>query len=163
AFPLNLLTQAIPYDPALAQAIESVKLPPLRGGEALHALAFVRTAAHVTGDPKYDAYYRNVLVGQKRYLDAVTETSMMIDDLLHRKSMDVLEPLLVQFADNITVALDQYLATKIGFLAGPAALIIQAVLEPVFHSVGAGIKDAVRALRNPATPGAAAISQASLL
>jgi hypothetical protein len=162
-FPLNLITQAIPYDPALAQAIESVKLPPLRGGEALHALAFVRTAAHVTGDPKYDAYYRNVLVSQLGYLDAVTETSMMIDDILHGQSMDVLEALLVQFADNISAALDQYLAQKIGPLSIVAGAVIQAALEPIFHSVGAAIKDAVRAIRNPATPGNAAITTTSLL
>jgi len=102
----------VPYDPALVDAIKRVKLPPVRSGEALRALLMFTVAEHITKDPKYSAYKRDMLYGQRQFAQVIVKYGSLIDDMLEGRNLPVVRQTVEQLFNGVGTILAAYLKAK---------------------------------------------------
>ncbi|MHC4391480.1 MAG: hypothetical protein ACYS22_09185, partial [Planctomycetota bacterium] len=113
-FPANLIAQAVPYDPALATALAQLRLPPVRGSQFLHALSFFRTAAYITGDPVYEDYYQNELIGRRDFLQGLETYTMFLDSVFAGEQLHLVEQVLLDINQNLTAVVQAMLQGQYG-------------------------------------------------
>lgn len=110
-FPFNLITKSVPYDPQLAAAIQSASIPPIRAGEALKAIFFFTVAEHVTKDPRFGDYKRQLL-WQRGYADVLEKYLTFQDDLFHGRNLKVAEDALKQVFQAFGQIAQAYLVAR---------------------------------------------------
>lgn len=150
-FPFNLIVQRVPYDPQLIAALRTVKIPPIRGGEALRGLMFFSVAAHITQDPAVVAFYRNELIQRRKFDDVVVNYSNFVDDLFAGKNGPLVKQALADLLGSFDQAIATYLANKWGnsLLANIVAPVISSALQGVGGFLGQQIGDLTKWLNNP--------------
>ncbi len=158
-FPANLLVQAIPYDPQIADALINARFPPIKAGEALRALFFFKTMAVVTGDQRIHDYYHNELIGNRDFLRVITDYGTILDDVLQGRNTQVVVDIFQGVGRVITDVLAAYVRSRTGFLgpiAGPlAAQLLQPIVDQITRAIGGVIADAIQWITNPANLNAA--------
>ncbi len=152
-FPLNVITSAIPYDPQIAAAIANASFPPIKAGEALRGLLFIKTAAVITGDPAIEDYYRNELIGRKNWLEIVRRFGTIQDDIFSGRNLHEVEFLLVGMGNvmgQIGQAILQSRLGALGPIVGPIAMAaLQPIVDRVMRFIARRISDAITWLQNP--------------
>jgi len=134
-FPFNLITQAVPYDPLLAQAISQARIPPIRASEALKAVLVFTVAEHVTGDPRY-ARYKDELLFTRDYAGVIERHMNLIDDFFAGRNRPVVEATIEGVFRSLGGILEDYLR-----LTGKHTLLQQ--LSPyLFQALGTWVADA---------------------
>ncbi|MGE0712540.1 MAG: hypothetical protein AB7N76_33095 [Planctomycetota bacterium] len=124
-FPFNLITKSVPYSQPLADAIKNAKMPPIRAGEALRAVFFFTVAEHVTGDPRYGTFKRQLLFGPKDFARVIDQYLNILDDLLYGKNLPVVEQALRTLFTALGDVFQAYLVAT-----GSSAIVTQ-LLVPV--------------------------------
>lgn len=152
-FPINLLVQAVPYDPLIVSALQNATYPPVRAGEALRALFFIKTAAVITGDAAIDDYYRNVLLGQKDFLSVVHRYGTIQDDLFRGRNLHEIETILVslgQVMGDVMRAVVQARMGRFGGILGSFAVrLAQPVINWAMRFIARRISSAISYLNSP--------------
>ena len=113
-FPINLIAQSVPYDPALVDALRRAEsaMPPIRAGEALRAVLIFSVAAHITGDPVYQSYRDDMLFGARDFAGAIQDYVTIQDDLLQGNNLVVAERTLRKLFDAIGILVQAYLQAQ---------------------------------------------------
>jgi len=149
-FPLNLITPNMPYDAALAQALEQAPWPAIGGGETLHGLSFLRVAATITGDPAIESYYRDELIARRGWLRVSEENATLLDDVLAGKDLHRIEEILIGLNHALSGAFQVYLQRKLGNgLSVFAGVLLQSLLDAVLREVADRVADAITFLNDP--------------
>ncbi len=136
-FPFNLITKSVPYSQPLADAIKQAPVPPIRAGEALRAVFFFTVAEHVTGDPRYGAFKRDLL-HQRKFLEVVEKYGTLIDDLFYGRNMQVVEGAVRQLFVAIGHVLQAYLQAT-----GQPGIVTQVLVPLAIPSISAWLADAL--------------------
>ncbi len=136
-FPFNLLAKSVPYSQPLADAIKTAPIPPIRAGEGLRAVFFFTVAEHVTGDPRYAAFKRDLL-HQRGYLDIMEKYGTIIDDLLYGRNMQVVEDTVRQLVLAIGHVLQAYLQAT-----GQSAVVTQFLVPLATQGLSGWLADAL--------------------
>ena len=152
-FPINVIAQAIPYDPDIADAVANATLPPIKAGEAVRALMFFKVMAMVTGDPTIEAYYRNELIGNRDFLSVLTNYATIQDDVFSGRNLHVVVDMMRSMGGIVTDVLAVWVRNRTGRLgpfAGPlAARLMRPVVDWIARQVGRIITSAIQWLSNP--------------
>ncbi|MBI4576969.1 MAG: hypothetical protein HY722_11970 [Planctomycetes bacterium] len=148
-FPLNVLARSVPYSPALAQRLLTLRGPPVRGGEALRALMFFTVAEHVTSDPAIAAYRRHVLLGSKDLLGHAERNLTLFEDAVRGRNLPAVRAALAGLADVLAQLLDFWLQARgqhaaVRALAGPLAQGLSRWLGDVALRLVAWLNDPTR-------------------
>ncbi|MBL4848351.1 MAG: hypothetical protein JKY65_22760 [Planctomycetes bacterium] len=136
-FPINLITKSVPYDPALAAAIASASIPPVRAGEALKAIFFFTVAEHVTKDPRFGDYKRQLL-WQRGYADVLEKYLTFQDDLFNGRNLKVAEDALKQVFQTLGTIVQAYLVAK-----GTNSLVTQLLIPITTAGVSGWLSDLI--------------------
>lgn len=129
-FPFNLITKSVPYSQPLADAIKQARIPPVRAGEALRAVFFFTVAEHVTGDPRYGVYKRDLLFN-RGYLQVIEDYGTILDDIFHGRNLVVVERALRQLFGAIGQIGAAYLQAT-----GKSALVTQLLVPLASSALG---------------------------